>query len=110
MDLQAAEPRPRPPATPGAAAAVLADLQRQPAVEVRLLGQVEVTAPGTLEEGRAEACTEALVHLATHPDGVHPTVLGGAVWPRGVSAAVRDATVARLRDATRSPAAGTDRR
>jgi len=106
VDLQSAEPRPRPPATPGAAAAVLADLQRQPAVEVRLLGQVEVTAPGTLEEGRAEACTEALVHLATHPDGVHPTVLGGAVWPRGVSAAVRDATVARLRDWLGRDAAG----
>lgn len=98
VDLRAAEPGPRPPGAPGAAAAALADLQRQPAVEVRLLGPVEVTAPGALEEGRAEACTEALVYLATHPDGVHPTVLGGAVWPRGVSAAVRDATVARLRD------------
>jgi Bacterial transcriptional activator domain len=101
----AAEPRPRPPGSPGAALGA-ADLERPAAVEVRLLGPVEVRAPGALEEGRAEACTEALVYLATHPDGVHPTVLGGAVWPRGVSAAVRDATVARLRDWLGRDAAG----
>jgi Bacterial transcriptional activator domain len=105
VDLRADEPGPRPPAAPGAAA-VLADLRHQPAVEVRLLGAAEVTAPGALEEGRAEACTEALAYLATHPDGVHPTVLGGAVWPRGVSTAVRDATVARLRDWLGRDAAG----
>jgi hypothetical protein len=63
-----------------------------------MLGPIEVSAPGQLEEGRAEACTEALVYLAAHPAGVHPTVLGSAVWPRGVSPTVRDATVARLRD------------
>lgn len=108
-DLAAAPaaPRPRPPGAPGVAlGATPAALQRPAAVEVRLLGPVEVRAPGTLEEGRAEACTEALVHLATHPDGVHPTVLGGAVWPRGVSTAVRDATVARLRDWLGRDAAG----
>ncbi len=98
-DLQTTGGPPRPGA-PGASlrGATLADLQRPAAVEVRLLGPAEVTAPGELEEGRAEACTEALVYLATHPDGVHPTVLGGAVWPRGVSPAVREATIARLRD------------
>jgi Bacterial transcriptional activator domain len=107
-DLAAAPAAPRPPGAgaPGAPAAVMADLEGQRAVEVRLLGQVEVRAPGALEQGRAEACTEALVYLATHPDGVHPTVLGGAVWPRGVSAAVRDATVARLRDWLGRDAAG----
>jgi hypothetical protein len=85
---------------PGASlrGASLADLQRPAAVELRLLGPVEVSAPGELEEGRSEACTEALVYLATHPEGVHPTVLGGAVWPRGVSPAVREATIARMRD------------
>jgi hypothetical protein len=92
--------RPRTPGSPGGALdpAVLAQLERPATVELRMLGPVEVSAPGTLEEGRTEACTEALVYLATHPDGVHPTVLGGAVWPRGVSASVRDATIARLRD------------
>jgi hypothetical protein len=98
--LEAAGGRPPTPGTPGGALdpAALAQLERPATVELRMLGPVEVSAPGTLEEGRAEACTEALVYLATHPDGVHPTVLGGAVWPRGVSASVRDATIARLRD------------
>ncbi len=36
--------------------------------------------------------------LAAHPEGVHPTVLSGAIWPRGASAGVRDATVARVSD------------
>lgn len=68
----------------------------QAAAYIRLLGTIEVDAPGTVEDGRRALCTEVLVYLATHPDGVHPTVLGGAVWPRGVSASVRDATVARV--------------
>jgi hypothetical protein len=51
-----------------------------------------------MEESRRALCTEVLVYLATHPGGVHPTVLGGAVWPRGVSEEVRDAAVARVAD------------
>ncbi len=70
----------------------------RPAVDIRLLGPIEVDAPGTVEESRRALCTEVLVYLATHPEGVHPTVLAGAVWPRGVSASVRDATVARVAD------------
>jgi hypothetical protein len=98
--LEAIDGHPPTPGTPGGALdpAALAQLERPATVELRMLGPVEVSAPGRLEEGRAEACTEALVYLATHPDGVHPTVLGGAVWPRGVSASMRDATIARLRD------------
>ncbi len=69
-----------------------------PAVDIRLLGPVEVDAPEPLDESRRAICTEVLVYLATHPEGVHPTVLGGAVWPRGVSAGVRDATVGRVAD------------
>lgn len=70
----------------------------QPAVDIRLLGALEVDAPETVDESRRALCTEVLVYLATHPEGVHPTVLGGAVWPRGASASVRDATVARVAD------------
>ncbi|MFL6056810.1 MAG: hypothetical protein ACJ72W_28520 [Actinoallomurus sp.] len=70
----------------------------RPAVDIRLLGPIEVDAPGVVEESRLALCTEVLVYLAAHPEGVHPTVLGGAVWPRGVSAPVRDATVARVAD------------
>jgi DNA-binding SARP family transcriptional activator len=68
------------------------------AVDVRLLGPIEVEASGPIEESRRALCTEVLAYLATHPQGVQPSVLGGAVWPRGVSAAVRDSTIARLAD------------
>ncbi|MGH3508382.1 MAG: hypothetical protein ACRDO2_14380 [Nocardioidaceae bacterium] len=34
------------------------------------------------------------VYLALHPEGVHPNVLAAALWPRGVSDDVRDATLA----------------
>jgi hypothetical protein len=72
--------------------------EQEPAVDIRLLGPIEIDAPGPLEESRRALCTELLVYLATHPGGVHPTVLSGAVWPRGVTAAVRDATIARVSD------------
>ncbi|MEU7896879.1 BTAD domain-containing putative transcriptional regulator [Nonomuraea sp. NPDC049152] len=67
-----------------------------PAVEIRLLGPIEVSGPEPMEEGRMELATELLVYLATHPGGVHPVVLGGVLWPRGVQALVRDATIARV--------------
>ncbi|HZE33017.1 MAG TPA: hypothetical protein VE198_16470 [Actinoallomurus sp.] len=85
------DPEDEPPITPPGA-------DVQPAVDIRLLGTIEVDAPEPLDESRRVLCTEVLVYLATHPEGVHPTVLGGAVWPRGVSASVRDATVARVAD------------
>ncbi|MGW0801861.1 hypothetical protein [Nonomuraea sp. NPDC002799] len=67
-----------------------------PAVEIRILGPVEVAGLAPLEEGRLALATELLVYLATHPGGVHPVVLGGVLWPRGVQAMVRDATIARV--------------
>ncbi|MEO3873668.1 bacterial transcriptional activator domain-containing protein [Nonomuraea sp. B12E4] len=67
-----------------------------PAVEIRMLGPAEVAGLGPLEEGRLALATELLVYLATHPGGVHPVVLGGVLWPRGVQAMVRDATIARV--------------
>jgi hypothetical protein len=66
-----------------------------PAVEIRMLGPIEVIGLRPLEEGRMALATELLVYLATHPGGVHPAVLGGVLWPRGVQAMVRDATIAR---------------
>ncbi|GAA4064719.1 BTAD domain-containing putative transcriptional regulator [Actinomadura miaoliensis] len=68
------------------------------AVDIRLLGPIEIDAPGPIDDSRRELCTEILLYLATHPGGVHPTVLGGAIWPRGVSAGVRDASIARVSD------------
>ena len=83
--------------------------------EVRLLGPIEVEAPGPMDDSRRELCTEILVYLAAHPEGVHPTVLSGAIWPRGVSAEVRDACLARVsdwlgRDARGRPNLYTDER
>ncbi|MWA06622.1 hypothetical protein F8568_041010 [Actinomadura sp. LD22] len=71
---------------------------QQSSVDVRLLGPVEIEAPGPMDDSRRELCTEVLVYLAAHPNGVHPTVLSGAIWPRGVTAGVRDACVARVSD------------
>ncbi|MBO3102628.1 LysM peptidoglycan-binding domain-containing protein [Cellulomonas fengjieae] len=74
-----------------------ADLAGAP-VRVRVLGTPLVTAPHPLDAERVSLCTELVVHLALQPEGVHPTVLGAALWPRGVTAAVRDATIERARD------------
>ncbi|GAA3709922.1 hypothetical protein GCM10022224_089350 [Nonomuraea antimicrobica] len=67
-----------------------------PAVELRILGPVEIAGLPPLEAGRMELATELLVYLATHVGGVHPVVLGGVLWPRGVQDMVRDATIARV--------------
>ncbi|WP_328808369.1 hypothetical protein [Nonomuraea montanisoli] len=82
---------------PIADAEPLEDLQ-PPAVEVRMLGPIEIAGLAPLEEGRMALAAEMLVYLATHPGGVHPVVLGGVLWPRGVQAMVRDATIARVAD------------
>ena len=65
-------------------------------VEVGLLGQVWLQAPGPLEPDRLALATELVVYLAAHPDGVHPSVLTGAIWARGVSPEVRDAALSRV--------------
>ncbi|WP_245646845.1 BTAD domain-containing putative transcriptional regulator [Microtetraspora niveoalba] len=67
-----------------------------PSIEVRILGPIEIGPVPPLEEGRTALAHEMVVYLATHPAGVHPVVLGGVLWPRGVQAAVRDAAVARV--------------
>ncbi|WP_328794468.1 hypothetical protein [Herbidospora solisilvae] len=67
-----------------------------PAIEVRILGPIEISPVNALEEGRAALAHELVVYLATHPGGVHPVVLGGVLWPRGVQPMVRDATLARV--------------
>ncbi len=70
--------------------------EEPPSIEVRILGQIEISPVNPLEEGRAALAHELVVYLATHPDGVHPAVLAGVLWPRGVQLAVRDATIARV--------------
>jgi hypothetical protein len=68
------------------------------AARVGLLGPVLVRAPGPIDSSRVDLAAELVAVLAVHPGGVHPSVLGGAVWPRGVTTEVRDATIARVRD------------
>ena len=65
----------------------------KPAASVRLLGTVKVTAPGEIDASRVELATEVVAYLALHPAGVHPSVLTSAIWPRGVTDEVVDASV-----------------
>ncbi|MCL3839171.1 BTAD domain-containing putative transcriptional regulator [Aeromicrobium duanguangcaii] len=64
---------------------------------VGVLGPVLVDGPGEQTERRAAVLTEIVAFLALHPEGVHPTVLAGAVWPLGVTPEVRDANIERAR-------------
>jgi hypothetical protein len=66
-------------------------------VEVTLLGQASVRAAGAIDPSRVALATEVVAYLAAHPGGVHPNVLAGAVWPRGVTPEVRDAWLDRVR-------------
>ena len=68
----------------------------QPAVFVRVLGELETVGTGLAEPERAPLLHEALVFLLHHRDGVHPSVLAAALWPRGTTADVARATVDRL--------------
>ena len=86
----------RPP-LPAAFSSTVLRASDEHVVEVRILGPAAVDARGELEPGRAALATEMAVYLALHPEGVHPTVVASAVWPRGVTAAVRESTYARVR-------------
>jgi hypothetical protein len=66
-------------------------------VRVGALGRLDVRAPGDLDPARLPLATEVVTFLALHPGGVHPSVLAASVWPRGVTADVRDATTQRVR-------------
>jgi hypothetical protein len=91
----------QPPGTPLAPkpATVVPPAQLVPGsvmpVEITLLGPVSVQAPGVIEPDRVALVTELVVYLAAHPEGVHPNVLTGAIWPRGVTTEVRDAALGR---------------
>jgi hypothetical protein len=84
------------PAQDQAPAEQLAPDSRMP-VEIGLLGPVTVDAPGPMEPDRQALSTELVVYLATHPAGVHPNVLAGALWPRGASAEVQEAALSRVK-------------
>ncbi len=83
------------PRNGGAPAEQLVPGSRMP-VEIGLLGPVTIEAPGPADPERQALATELVVYLAAHPSGVHPNVLTGALWPRGVTDDVRDATLSRV--------------
>jgi hypothetical protein len=64
---------------------------------VGVVGRVAVQGAGDLPADRTDLAVELVTYLALHPEGVHPSVLGGILWPRGVTADVRDATIERTR-------------
>ncbi|WBQ01819.1 hypothetical protein [Kribbella sp. CA-293567] len=74
-----------------------ADLTRPAPVEVDLLGPVEVDASGELDPGRVALSTEIVAFLASQDYGVHPNVLAGAIWPRGISDELRNAALEHTR-------------
>jgi hypothetical protein len=73
------------------------DLTQPAPVEVDLLGPVEVDARGTIDDGRIALSTEIIAFLASQDYGVHPNVLAGAIWPRGISDELRDAALEHTR-------------
>ncbi|QHT57957.1 hypothetical protein GXP71_18960 [Cellulomonas sp. H30R-01] len=70
------------------------DLTAAP-VRVLVLGEPRVESLGVLDEDRRALLTELVVFLALHPEGVHANVLAAALWPGGVTAEVREATLER---------------
>jgi len=84
------------PGAPSAAvqpATALLDLDQPVAVHVALLGPVTVQAPGPVDDQRRPLLTEVVVAASLHPEGLHDAVLRSALWPRGVSDDVVQATV-----------------
>ncbi|MCM1970726.1 BTAD domain-containing putative transcriptional regulator [Streptomyces sp. G1] len=71
--------------------------QGRPAVYARLVGPYEIIGLDTPDGERSALLHEALALLLLHREGVHPRVLSSALWPRGVTADVRDALLERLR-------------
>lgn len=75
----------------------LLDAESAQPLEVRVLGPVQVTAPGPIDEARRDLLTEIVVFASMQIGGAHPDTVGVAVWPRGVDEATRDAELARVR-------------
>ncbi|GAA1672589.1 BTAD domain-containing putative transcriptional regulator [Kribbella yunnanensis] len=73
------------------------DLSLPAPVEVDLLGPVEVDARGPIDDGRVTLSTEIIAFLASQDYGVHPNVLAGAIWPRGISDELRDSALEHTR-------------
>lgn len=64
---------------------------------VGVIGKVAVQGVDA-EVPRIDQSLEIITYLALHPEGVHPNLLGAAIWPRGVTPDVLEAAVARARE------------
>lgn len=73
------------------------DLSQAAPVEVDLLGPVEVDARGPIDPGRVQLATEIVAFLAGQDYGVHPNVLAGSIWPRGISDELRNSALEHTR-------------
>ncbi len=89
----------RGPGGPANTPPFLVDVSEQgrPAVYARLVGSYEIIGLDAPDGERSAQLHEALALLLLHREGVHPRVLASALWPRGVTADVRDALLERLR-------------
>jgi hypothetical protein len=67
------------------------------AVQVRLLGPVDVVAPGRLDDRQRGLLTSVVVTVAMAPEGLHDGVLRATIWPRGVSDEVVASTIGAVR-------------
>ncbi|QKV69224.1 LysM peptidoglycan-binding domain-containing protein [Streptomyces harbinensis] len=94
---------------PGPAFTVDLSQRGKPDVYAQVMGGYEVSGLDAPDAERGEQLREALALLLLHREGVHPRVLGSALWPRGVPDDVRDALIARLRDWLGADAAGAPR-
>ena len=63
------------------------------AVDIGLLGPVQVIAPGPVDPAALALLTEVVVAAALHREGLHEAVLRSLVWPRGVGDDVLAGTV-----------------
>ncbi|WP_019432752.1 BTAD domain-containing putative transcriptional regulator [Streptomyces sp. AA0539] len=93
---------------PGPAFTVDLSQRGKPDVYAQVMGGYEISGLDAPGAERGEQLREALALLLLHREGVHPRVLGSALWPRGVPDDVRDALIERLggwlgRDATGAP-------
>ena len=70
--------------------------EHEAVARIRILGQVEVWAPGDVDPGRRELLTELACFLAIHPTGVHANRISAAVWPRGIEPEARDTALQQL--------------
>lgn len=75
----------------------VADPGAEVVADVRLLGALRVRAVGGIDAEREEFAAELVACLALHPDGLHPRVLEGMLWPRGASEDVVDAALEHVR-------------